>query len=625
MKKMISVVKPWEDYFLEALQRQYPDQEAERLHDIYADCYSSAYKEVYNAEEAVKDIARIDSVVSSQSLALDLDTCSSEVGAEFSFKIFSYQHQLFLSDVAPILENLGLNIISEKAFKLEPECEHEVWLHDFSLYRKNKGAESFNAELKQNFEEAFNAIWLEKIDDDSFNALVVTAETNWRDAALLRAYAAYLKQIQFGYTPQFIAETLSHHKDIAKLLVSYFNSLFDPALSTTARKQAATIKKNLLAAIDEVANLSEDSVLRAFLNLIDATLRTNYFQKDTDGLEKDYFSFKFSPEQIEGIPLPKPKFEIFVFSRRVEGVHLRGGRVARGGLRWSDRSEDYRTEVLGLVKAQQVKNSVIVPVGAKGGFYVKESAPDRESFMQLGVTSYKTFISGLLDITDNIIDSKLIPPNQVVRRDEDDPYLVVAADKGTATFSDIANGIAEEYGFWLGDGFASGGSNGYDHKAMGITAKGAWVSVQRHFREQGINVQEQDFNVVGIGDMSGDVFGNGMLLSKHICLVAAFNHLHIFIDPNPNSAKSYQERLRLFKKPRSSWADYNSKLISKGGGIFSRTVKSIELTPQMKARFDIEQDSVTPDQLISLLLASPVDLIWNGGIGTYIKIHSGES
>ena len=618
-EKIIAVVKPWEDYFLEALQAEYMDQEAERLHGIYADCYSSAYKEVYSAEEAVKDITRIDSVVTNKNLALDLDTCSSEVDAELSFKIFSYQHQLFLSDVAPILENLGLNIISEKAFKLEPECEHEVWLHDFSLYRKNASVGKLTAELKQNFEEAFNAIWFEKIDDDSFNALVVTAGINWRDAALLRAYVAYLKQIQFGYTPQFIAETLAEHKAIASQLVQYFYSLFDPGLSQTARKQARTIRRNLLAAIDDVANLAEDSVLRAYLNLFDATLRTNYFQADAAGESKDYFSFKFRPEQIEGIPLPKPKYEIFVFSRRVEGVHLRGGRVARGGLRWSDRSEDYRTEVLGLVKAQQVKNSVIVPVGAKGGFYVKESATGREAFMDLGMASYKTFISGLLDITDNIVDSKLVPPAQVVRRDHDDSYLVVAADKGTATFSDIANDIAKEYGFWLGDGFASGGSNGYDHKVMGITAKGAWVSVQRHFRELGVNVQEEDFTVVGIGDMSGDVFGNGMLLSKHICLTAAFNHLHIFIDPNPDSARSYRERLRLFKKAGSSWTDYNEKLISKGGGVFSRSAKSISISPEMKTRFALEQDSATPDELIKLLLKSPVDLIWNGGIGTYIK------
>jgi glutamate dehydrogenase len=617
--KMIEVVTPWEDYFLEALQRQLHDQEAQRLHQVYANCYSSAYKEAYNTEEAVKDIARIESVVASKNLALDLDVCSSEVGAEFSFKIFSYQHQLFLSDVSPILENLGLNIISEKAFKLEPECEHAVWLHDFSLYKKNTGAGKYTRELKQNFEDAFNSIWQQKIDDDSFNALVVTAGINWRDSALLRAYSAYLKQIQFGYTPNFVAETLSTHKVIAKLLVRYFYSLFEPKNSKSPRRQTDKLKSELLASIDNVANLSEDSVLRAYLNLIDATLRTNFFQNDENGSVKDYFSFKFSPGEIEGIPLPKPKYEIFVFSRRVEGVHLRGGAVARGGLRWSDRSEDYRTEVLGLVKAQQVKNSVIVPVGAKGGFYVKEAAADREAFMKLGVECYKTFISGLLDITDNVVSGKLIPPAAVVRRDTDDPYLVVAADKGTATFSDIANGIAEKYGFWLGDGFASGGSNGYDHKAMGITAKGAWVSVQRHFRELGTNVQQQDFSVVGIGDMSGDVFGNGMLLSKHICLVAAFNHLHIFIDPSPNSAKSFRERSRLFKKPRSNWADYDSKLISKGGGVFSRSAKSIKVTPEMKSRFAIEQDSLTPDQLISLLLVSPVDLIWNGGIGTYIK------
>lgn len=623
-EKIVAVAKPWEDYFHEALQRKYYDQEAQELHGVFADCYSSAYKEVYTADEAVKDIARIETVVANKTLALDLDTCSSEVGAELSFKIFSYQHQLFLSDVAPILENLGLHIISEKAFKLEPECEHEVWLHDFSLYKKGSGIGNYSGELKQNFEAAFDAIWSKKVDDDSFNALVVSAGINWRDSALLRAYGAYLKQIQFGYSSQFIAETLAEHQVLAGKLIQYFYQRFDPGVSKSARNNAEKLRKQLLAEIDNVANLSEDSVLRAYLNLIDSTLRTNYFQLDADGNQKTYFSFKFNPENIDGIPLPRPKFEIFVFSRQMEGVHLRGGKVARGGLRWSDRSEDYRTEVLGLVKAQQVKNSVIVPVGAKGGFYVKEESQDRESFMGLGVQCYKMFISGLLDITDNVIDSKLIPPKQVVRHDQDDPYLVVAADKGTATFSDIANEIAEQYKFWLGDGFASGGSNGYDHKAMGITAKGAWVSVQRHFREMGVNVQERDFTVVGIGDMSGDVFGNGMLLSKHICLVAAFNHLHIFVDPNPISARSFRERSRLFKLPRSSWADYDKKLISKGGGIFSRTDKAISVSPEMKARFAIEQDSVTPDQLINLLLKSPVDLVWNGGIGTYIK-SSAES
>lgn len=618
--EMVQLIKPWDDYFLESLQDSYTDTEADSLFSTYSSCYPTGYKEAYSAGEGVIDIARIASAVESEDMALDLELCKPSDNAELSFKIFSYQQQLILSDVAPILENLGLSIIGENAFKLQPDCDEAIWLHDFSLTRKNVSGK-LPGDIEEKFESAFEAIWKQKTEDDSFNQLVVAAELPWRDTALLRAYAAYLKQIQFGYSAQYIADTLAQYKVIAGQLVDYFYAQFDPSLKPSARSNAAKIRRKILNSIDKVSNLAEDSVLRSILELMDATLRTNYFQPDQDGVEKDYFSFKFDVSEIKNIPLPKPKFEIFVFSRSMEGVHLRGGKVARGGLRWSDRSEDYRTEVLGLVKAQQVKNSVIVPVGAKGGFVVKQATPagDRDEFMRVGVACYKTFISGLLDITDNIIEDKVRPPAHVVRRDEDDPYLVVAADKGTATFSDIANGIAEQYGFWLGDGFASGGSNGYDHKQMGITAKGAWVSVQRHFREMGVNIQKQDFSVVGIGDMSGDVFGNGMLLSKHICLRAAFNHLHIFVDPAPDSATSFKERQRLFKLPRSGWGDYEEKLISKGGGVFDRSAKSISISPEMQEVFDIEQTSATPNELISLLLKAPVDLLWNGGIGTYVK------
>ena len=619
--ELADLVKPWDEYFLDALRYEYHDNEADRLLGIYRNVYTAAYKETYFGVDGLKDIAHIEDAVANQSLNLDLDTCASKVGAQFRFKIFNYRDQLFLSNVAPILENLGLGIISEKAFQLRSESGEVVWLHDFSLYG-SEFQDKLSGELKENFEDGFRAIWEQRVDDDEFNSLIVHAGLKWRDVALLRSYAAYMKQIQSGYTPQFIAETLGKHAQVCASLVDYFNLLFDPKQQANDKKSVDSARAQITAAIDEVTNLAEDSILRAYLNLIDATQRTNYFQRDDNSDVKDYFSFKFLPEQIAGIPLPKPKYEIFVYSRKMEGVHLRGGSVARGGLRWSDRGEDYRTEVLGLVKAQQVKNSVIVPVGAKGGFVVKEESKNREEFMANGVNCYKTFIRGLLDITDNLVDGKLVAPAEVVRRDSDDPYLVVAADKGTATFSDIANGIANDYGFWLGDGFASGGSNGYDHKQMGITAKGAWVSVQRHFRELGINVQKQDFTVVGIGDMSGDVFGNGMLLSKHICLVAAFNHMHIFIDPDPDAAASFRERQRLFRKPRSAWSDYNDKLISRGGGVFSRSDKSIPISSQMKKRFSIEEDSLTPDQLIHQLLKSPVDLIWNGGIGTYVKASS---
>ena len=619
--EMRRLTKPWDEYFSTALIEQHSDADAGKIYEEYVDCFPQAYKESYSANTAARDIADIERVNATQKVVVNLSPCNSVGQAEFSFKIFSYGEQLHLSDVDPILENLGLNIISERTFNLRLGADEGVWLHEFSLYRV-KPLGSFTAFSKQIFEEAFLAVWNGEVDDDSFNGLVTTAEINWREAALLRAYASYLKQIQFGYSVAHIAETLSSHREICQLLIEYFGKLFDPELVERQRKKTKGIRRKLAAAIDGVTVLSEDSVLRAYLNLFDATLRSNYFQPTAAGEAlKNYFSFKFNPTRITGMPRPTPRYEIFVFSRQMEGVHLRGGKVARGGLRWSDRREDYRTEVLGLVKAQQVKNSVIVPVGAKGGFVIKQdtSGLDRESFRELGLACYQTFIRGLLDLTDNRVGNKVVSPLSVVRRDDDDPYLVVAADKGTATFSDIANCLSDQYGFWLGDGFASGGSNGYDHKQMGITAKGAWVSVQRHFRELGKDVQKESFTVVGIGDMSGDVFGNGMLLSKHICLQAAFNHLHIFIDPQPNPARSFSERARLFKKAGSSWEDYNASLISKGGGVFSRKSKSIEISPQMKACFGIEANSLPPDQLISALLVSSVDLLWNGGIGTYVK------
>ena len=446
----------------------------------------------------------------------------------------------------------------------------------------------------------------------------------WRDVALLRAYARYLKQIRLGFDLSYIASTLVNHADIAKELVRLFKTRFYLARKLTAddlEDKQQKLEQAILAALDNVAVLNEDRILRRYLDLIKATLRTNFYQTDAAGQNKSYFSFKLNPRAIPDIPRPTPKFEIFVYSPRVEGVHLRFGDVARGGLRWSDREEDFRTEVLGLVKAQQVKNAVIVPMGAKGGFIPRRLpvGGSRDDVLAEGIACYRIFISGLLDITDNLKDGAVVPPQNVVRHDGDDPYLVVAADKGTATFSDIANGIAAEYGFWLDDAFASGGSAGYDHKGMGITAKGGWVSVQRHFRERGIDVQKDNVTVIGIGDMAGDVFGNGLLLSESLQLVAAFNHMHIFIDPNPDAAKSFVERQRLFDLPRSSWADYDAKLISAGGGIFLRSAKSIAISPQMKERFDISADKLAPNELLNALLKAPVDLLWNGGIGTYVK------
>jgi glutamate dehydrogenase len=458
-------------------------------------------------------------------------------------------------------------------------------------------------------------------ENDGFNRLVLGANLNCRQVSVLRAYARYMRQIRFGFSQIYIADVLARYSDISFNLYSLFENRFDPSLDRSeADKEAGQLHETILASLDQVENLADDRIIRRFLELIEATTRTNYYQPGEDGQPKTWMSFKFDPDEISDLPLPRPKYEIFVYSPRVEGVHLRGGRVARGGLRWSDRTEDYRTEILGLVKAQQVKNSVIVPVGAKGGF-IPKVLPDgsRQEITEEAIVCYRIFIQGLLDLTDNLVGGEVVPPIQVVRYDADDPYLVVAADKGTASFSDIANEIAQAYGFWLGDAFASGGSAGYDHKKMGITARGAWQSVQQHFRDLKVDVQAEDITVVGIGDMSGDVFGNGMLMSKHIKLLAAFNHLRIFIDPDPDPRVSYRERNRLFKAAGSTWADYESKLISKGGGVFLRTAKSIVITPQMKAIFDIEQDIMTPNELIVSLLKAPVDLLWNGGIGTYVK------
>ncbi len=621
---MIALIRPWEDEFMESLRADNDEAEAQAQYKQFAECFSPAYQETYTAEEAVRDVRFINEVAQTGRLCVVLNESRVE-RAEFSFKLFSLESQLMLSDVDPILENLGLRIISERTFSLRGHCSDagdsapRIWLHDFLVYRREPSSPLSEAG-RSLFEQAFYAVWEGRADDDAYNSLVLSARLDWRQAALLRALGAYLKQIRFGYSQLFLAETLSKHAAVTSDLLTLFTLTFTPGSEPNKTKAARTLQR-IERGIDSVTNLSEDSVLRGFLGLLKAMRRTNFFQRDTAGETKDYFSFKFEPRLIKGIPKPVPLFEIFVFSAKVEGVHLRGGKVARGGLRWSDRREDYRTEVLGLVKAQQVKNSVIVPVGAKGGFVVKAATPaaDRAENQARGINAYKTFIAGLLDITDNLNQSVLVPPPDVVRLDEDDPYLVVAADKGTATFSDIANGIAASYEFWLGDGFASGGSNGYDHKAMGITAKGAWVSVQRHFRERGIDIQKDEISVIGIGDMSGDVFGNGMLLSQKIALIGAFNHLHIFVDPTPDSKASFKERKRLFRLAGSTWGDYKKELISAGGGVFDRSAKSITLSAAMRQVFGVDAATLTPDELISAMLKAPVDLLWNGGIGTYVK------
>lgn len=493
-------------------------------------------------------------------------------------------------------------------------------MYDFGL--KLREATEFTEEDRDRFQETFSATWTGLAENDGFNELVFSAKLTWRQAMVLRAYAKYLRQAGSTFSQDYMEDALRNNTHTTRLLVNLFEARLSPSHRSGAAELTDAILEELAGALDEVVSLDEDRILRSFLHLIKATLRTNFFQHSAEGTWHSYVSMKFDPKAIPDLPAPRPAFEIWVYSPRVEGVHLRFGKVARGGLRWSDRREDFRTEILGLVKAQMVKNTVIVPVGAKGGFVAKQlpdPSVDRDAWLAEGIASYKTFISALLDITDNLKAGEVVHPLDVVRHDEDDTYLVVAADKGTATFSDIANGVAESYGFWLGDAFASGGSAGYDHKGMGITARGAWESVKRNFRELGVDTQSEDFTVIGIGDMSGDVFGNGMLLSEHIRLVAAFDHRHIFLDPNPDAAVSYAERRRLFDLPRSSWDDYDKSLISAGGGIFPRSAKSIQLSAQVRERLGIESAKLTPAELMKAILQAPVDLFWNGGIGTYVK------
>ncbi|HRQ82457.1 MAG TPA: NAD-glutamate dehydrogenase, partial [Azospirillaceae bacterium] len=537
------------------------------------------------------------------------------------FRICRAGRPAVLADVLPMLERLDLRATTEAAYEATPIHRGEtVWLHDFTVLSDIPDAFG-DQTIRAALGEAFLAVWDGRMESDGFNRLALRSGLNWREIVLLRAYAKYMRQARFIFSQEAIESALSAHSVLARRLTQYFHALFDPASADPAA--AESIKADILRDLDAVSSLDDDRILRAYLNLIDATLRTNFHQTDADGAAKEYISFKLNSQAINGLPAPRPWVETFVYSPRMEGIHLRGGRTARGGIRWSDRREDFRTEVLGLVKAQMVKNSVIVPVGSKGGFVVKRPPPAAagpEAARAEGVECYKTLIRGLLDLTDNLDDEgRIAPPPFVVRRDGDDPYLVVAADKGTATFSDIANGVSLDYGFWLGDAFASGGSRGYDHKMMGITARGAWECVKRHFREIGHDIQRQDFTVVGVGDMSGDVFGNGMLLSKHIRLTAAFDHRHIFVDPNPDAAASWDERKRLFDLPRSSWADYDPAVLSPGGRIFDRAAKQLTLTPEIRAAFGLTAERLTPAELIRALLAADVDLLWLGGVGTYVK------
>jgi len=608
----------WQDHLLSALQSRHGEAEGRQLSRKYEQAFPLAYQENYNAKVAVKDLQRLQTLTSDAPLATHLYQGLQDEPDCLNFKVFGMGHAKALSDVLPILEHMGVKVISAHPYSVKPPQSEPLWIIDFSIQLAAQSGPELEA-IKEGFQEAFTQAYTGRIASDRFNSLVLSACINWREAELIRAISSYLHQIQMPFSKSYIQTTLNKNAHITRLLVALFASRFDP--HAHSQKTQAKITKDINSALDNVSNLNEDRIIKYFLITIESILRCNYYQIDSQGEPQKYLALKIDPKDIPGIPLPLPKFEIFMFSAWVEGVHLRGGKVARGGLRWSDRHEDYRTEVLGLVKAQMVKNAVIVPLGAKGGFVCKQlpEGGNREEVMTEVIRSYSTFIQSLIDLTDNIVDSKVIAPANTVRYDDDDPYLVVAADKGTATFSDIANGISEDNNFWLGDAFASGGANGYDHKKMGITARGAWESVKRLFAETGHDCQSQDFTAIGVGDMAGDVFGNGMLLSEHTCLQAAFNHMHIFIDPTPDAAKSYVERDRLFALPRSSWEDYNTKLISKGGGIFERSAKSIPLSAQVQSMLQTDATQMPPNELINALLKMPVDLFWNGGIGTYVK------
>jgi glutamate dehydrogenase len=613
-------VRSWSDNFKDALLDQYGEAQALDLFARYANAFPAAYTEDFDAAVATRDVGHLESLDSHpDTLHLDIYRPEPRRIDKFFLKIFRKQDAIAISDVLPLLENMGLKVIAERPYELEFAPGRRAWIQDLEVELRAPAITRFDR-LEPEIKSAFTAIWSGLVDSDAFNQLTLSAGLPWRTIATLRAYCRYLLQVGLPFSQGYMAQVLVSHAQTSRLLAELFAMRFDPKLAAGARKnKLKRLDARIRSALEAVTSSDEDRILRAFWNALAATVRTNAYQPTAQGVDKDYLSFKIESQKLPELPLPRPLFEVFVFSTRMEGIHLRMGLVARGGIRWSDRREDFRTEVLGLMKAQNVKNTVIVPVGAKGGFVVKRMpAGDRDAQQREVIACYQLLIRGLLDVTDNIIGDKLVPPPEVVRHDADDPYLVVAADKGTATFSDIANALSEDYGFWLGDAFASGGSAGYDHKKMAITARGGWECVQRHFREMNVDVDRHDFTVAGVGDMSGDVFGNGMLRSRHIRLIAAFNHQHIFIDPNPVTATSFKERERLFKLPRSSWQDYSAELISKGGGVFSRSAKTLTLSREAQAMLEVPAQA-TPNEVVKAILKSAVDLLWNGGIGTYVK------
>jgi glutamate dehydrogenase len=620
-KEIADAVISWRDKLRAELTLKYDQDIGLSLFRRYGDSFPLAYQEDVAPRTACLDVKRIDRMIDEgQTQSFLLYRPQDHDENHLRFKTFQRDYPLYLSGVLPILEDMGTEVHSEHPYQATVKGAGAFWIQDFELHYDGAADLDLDSAAAR-FQDCFRFVLSGKAENDGFNRLVLAAGLDWRQTALVRCYAKYLTQLGIPFSQNYMEDVLAAHADLARNLVAQFELQFDPSIKASRRrKELPPLKKTISRGVAGARNLDEDRILSAFAGAVLATLRTNYYQTTQAGEAKSCVSIKLDPERLPEVPLPRPKFEIFVYSPRVEGVHLRAGEIARGGIRWSDRREDFRTEVLGLMKAQVVKNTVIVPTGAKGGFVPKHLPDgDREAIMAEVVDCYKIFISSLLDITDNIVDGKVVAPENVLRLDSDDPYLVVAADKGTATFSDIANGLSADNNFWLDDAFASGGSAGYDHKKMGITARGAWEAVRRHFREQGINVQTDPFTVVGIGDMSGDVFGNGMLLSKKIKLIAAFNHEFIFIDPDPDMAGSFRERKRLFCMPRSRWSDYNDTLISKGGGVYSRQAKNIKLSTNARKLFGIDQPSLRPHELIRRILKADFDLLWNGGIGTYVK------
>ena len=623
-KKIADSVVSWRDKLRNQLIQRYGGDDGPALFREWGEAFPPAYEADTPPAIASLDVKRIDGLVRGEyenNLLLHKEPAA--LPEQLNFRTYSNGEPLLLSGVLPILEDMGVYIHSERPYALKLQGGGKFWIQDFEL--RYPGAANLDmASASVRFQDGFKKALTGGVENDGFDRLILSAGLSWREIALIRCYAKYLLQLGISFSQNYMEDVLVTHSNLVRKIIRQFELQFRPGIRKKQReKELASLQGGIERAVSRAGNLDEDRILTAFTGAVNATLRSNYYQMDDDGKEKPYISIKLNPQQLPEVPLPKPKYEIFVYSPRVEGVHLRGGDIARGGLRWSDRREDFRTEILGLMKAQVVKNTVIVPTGAKGGFVPKRlPVGDRDTVMQEVIRCYSMFISGLLDLTDNIVDGKVVAPRDVVRRDGDDPYLVVAADKGTATFSDIANGISADYGFWLDDAFASGGSAGYDHKKMGITARGAWEAVKRHFREQGVDVQKDVFTVAGIGDMSGDVFGNGMLLSKKIKLVAAFNHEHIFLDPEPDVAKSYRERKRLFALGRSSWTDYKTDLISDGGGLFPRQAKQIKLSPKIREMLGTSESVMQPLELIRCILRMNVDLLWNGGIGTYVKASS---